>query len=198
MEARRPGLRNASVEPGRAAFPAPIGPAYAEQVFERFTERARQVVVLAQDEARALKHNYIGTEHILLGLLREEDGLAARVLESAWRAGAAAAAGTAPLAGELPPYQPASPPVAREVVEEIELARREREQAVEAKAFERAVTARDRERNLIAAAQALEPEPEEEMLAPEARAASPSTVRVGCRRPRSPRSFSAGCYSRSR
>jgi ATP-dependent Clp protease ATP-binding subunit ClpC len=51
-------------------------------LFERFTERARQVVVLAQDEARALKHNYIGTEHILLGLLREEEGLAARVLES--------------------------------------------------------------------------------------------------------------------
>ena len=51
-------------------------------MFERFTERARQVVVFAQDEARALKHNYIGTEHILLGLLREEEGLAARVLES--------------------------------------------------------------------------------------------------------------------
>src|SRR5207247_2537667 len=52
------------------------------QLFDSFTERARQVVVLAQDEARALKHNYIGTEHILLGLLREEEGLAARVLES--------------------------------------------------------------------------------------------------------------------
>jgi ClpA/ClpB-like protein len=51
-------------------------------VFERFTERARQVVVLAQDEARALKHNYLGTEHILLGLLREEEGVAARVLAS--------------------------------------------------------------------------------------------------------------------
>jgi len=51
-------------------------------VFQRFTERARQVVVLAQDEARALRHNYIGTEHLLLGLLREEQGLAARVLES--------------------------------------------------------------------------------------------------------------------
>jgi ATP-dependent Clp protease ATP-binding subunit ClpC len=51
-------------------------------LFERFTERARQVVVLAQDEARALKHNYIGTEHLLLGLLREEEGLAARVLWS--------------------------------------------------------------------------------------------------------------------
>ncbi len=50
-------------------------------MFERFTERARQVVVLAQEEARTLKHNYIGTEHILLGLLREEEGVGARVLE---------------------------------------------------------------------------------------------------------------------
>jgi ATP-dependent Clp protease ATP-binding subunit ClpC len=51
-------------------------------VFERFTERARQVPVLAQDEARSLGHNYIGTEHLLIGLLREEDGLAARVLQT--------------------------------------------------------------------------------------------------------------------
>jgi ATP-dependent Clp protease ATP-binding subunit ClpC len=51
-------------------------------VFERFTERARQVVLLAEGEARILKHDYIGTEHILLGLLREEEGVAARVLES--------------------------------------------------------------------------------------------------------------------
>ncbi len=51
-------------------------------MFERFTERARQVVVLAQEEARALKHNYIGTEHLLLGLLREEEGVAARVLDA--------------------------------------------------------------------------------------------------------------------
>jgi ATP-dependent Clp protease ATP-binding subunit ClpC len=51
-------------------------------MFERFTERARQVIVLAQEEARTLKHNYIGTEHLLLGLLREADGVAARVLGS--------------------------------------------------------------------------------------------------------------------
>jgi ATP-dependent Clp protease ATP-binding subunit ClpA len=51
-------------------------------MFERFTERARQVVVFAQEEARSLRHNYIGTEHILLGLLREQDGLAARALHS--------------------------------------------------------------------------------------------------------------------
>ncbi|MCL5735355.1 MAG: ATP-dependent Clp protease ATP-binding subunit, partial [Actinobacteria bacterium] len=51
-------------------------------MFERFTERARQVIVLAQEEARTLRHNYIGTEHLLLGLLREADGVAARVLGS--------------------------------------------------------------------------------------------------------------------
>lgn len=50
-------------------------------MFERFTARARQVVVLAQEEAQLLKHNYLGTEHILLGLLREEVGLSACVLD---------------------------------------------------------------------------------------------------------------------
>ena len=51
-------------------------------MFERFTDRTRRVVVLAQEEARMLNHNYIGTEHILLGLIREGDGYAARTLES--------------------------------------------------------------------------------------------------------------------
>ncbi|ACR17116.1 ATP-dependent Clp protease ATP-binding subunit [Corynebacterium kroppenstedtii] len=51
-------------------------------MFERFTDRARRVVVLAQEEARALNHNYIGTEHILLGLIREGEGVAAKALES--------------------------------------------------------------------------------------------------------------------
>jgi hypothetical protein len=50
--------------------------------FERFTRRARQVVLLAEEESRELKHDYIGTEHILLGLLRVEDGLAAQALAS--------------------------------------------------------------------------------------------------------------------
>jgi ATP-dependent Clp protease ATP-binding subunit ClpC len=49
-------------------------------VFERFTDRARRVVVLAQEEARMLNHNYIGTEHLLLGLLAESDGVAAQAL----------------------------------------------------------------------------------------------------------------------
>ena len=51
-------------------------------MFERFTERARKVVVLAQEEARHFNHNYIGTEHLLLGLLREDEGVAARALAS--------------------------------------------------------------------------------------------------------------------
>ena len=59
---------------------ASVRPYERDVMFERFTERARQVMVLAQEEARVLRHNYIGTEHLLLGLLREADGVAARVL----------------------------------------------------------------------------------------------------------------------
>src|SRR4030043_141192 len=48
--------------------------------FEKFSERARRVLTIAQEEARNLNHSYIGTEHILLGLVREDEGVAARVL----------------------------------------------------------------------------------------------------------------------
>jgi ATP-dependent Clp protease ATP-binding subunit ClpC len=58
-----------------------LGPEGAD-MFERFTDRARRVVVLAQEEARMLNHNYIGTEHILLGLIHEGEGVAAKALES--------------------------------------------------------------------------------------------------------------------
>src|SRR5688572_20890555 len=51
-------------------------------MFERFTDRARRVIVLAQEESRLLNHDYIGTEHILLGLIHEGEGVAARALES--------------------------------------------------------------------------------------------------------------------
>lgn len=51
-------------------------------MFERFTDRARRVIVLAQEEARNLKHNYLGTEHILLGLIKEGEGVAAKALEA--------------------------------------------------------------------------------------------------------------------
>ena len=49
--------------------------------FEKFTDKARKVLVLAQDEARALKQPYVGTEHILLGLIQEKDGFAAQALD---------------------------------------------------------------------------------------------------------------------
>src|SRR5579859_5085532 len=51
-------------------------------MFERFTDRARRTVVMAQEEARRLDHNYIGTEHILLGLIREDRGLATNALQA--------------------------------------------------------------------------------------------------------------------
>src|SRR5579884_2903355 len=57
-------------------------PCEEREMFERFTDRARRVVVLAQEEARMLNHNYIGTEHILLGLIHEGEGVAAKALES--------------------------------------------------------------------------------------------------------------------
>ena len=50
--------------------------------FDKFTDRARKVLTLAQDEAQRFNHNYIGTEHLLLGLVREGEGVAARVLEN--------------------------------------------------------------------------------------------------------------------
>src|SRR5207249_1338354 len=52
-------------------------------MFERFTDRARRAIILAQEEAKRLRHNAVGTEHILLGLIREGEGVAARVLETA-------------------------------------------------------------------------------------------------------------------
>src|SRR5215207_3065646 len=58
---------------------APGEPRMASQ-FDKFTERARKVLTLAQEEAQRFNHNYIGTEHLLLGLVREGDGVAARVL----------------------------------------------------------------------------------------------------------------------
>src|SRR5690625_2826496 len=64
-------LSNASTTPGRG-----------RTMFERFTDRARRVVVLAQDEARLLNHNYIGTEHILLGLIHEAEGVGGKAREA--------------------------------------------------------------------------------------------------------------------
>jgi ATP-dependent Clp protease ATP-binding subunit ClpC len=94
-------------------------------VFERFTERARQVVVLAQDEARLLKHNYIGTEHLLLGLLREEEGLAARVLERFEITVEEARAQVARIVGEGDEVTTGQMPLAPRAKKVLELALRE-------------------------------------------------------------------------
>ena len=89
------------------------------RVFERFTDRSRSVLVLAQEEARLLRHGYIGTEHILLGLIREKDGIAADALSSfgitlgAVRGEVEAMLGavdeaSAPSPGGSPPFTPRS------------------------------------------------------------------------------------------
>ena len=77
-------LRNRT---GLISVTSPHGPRVPAEkggvgMFERFTDRARRVVVLAQEEARMLNHDYIGTEHILLGLIHEGEGVAAKALES--------------------------------------------------------------------------------------------------------------------
>jgi ATP-dependent Clp protease ATP-binding subunit ClpA len=78
-----PDGRSALADKSRAAIAGTPVRAHDRYVmFERLTNRARRVIVLAQEEARMLNHNYIGTEHILLGLIHEGEGVAARALES--------------------------------------------------------------------------------------------------------------------
>src|SRR5450631_3802875 len=89
-------------------------------MFERFTDRARRVVVLAQEEARMLNHNYIGTEHILLGLIHEGEGVAAKALESlgvSLEAVREKVEETIGLAGTAPTGSPPFTPRAKKVLE---------------------------------------------------------------------------------
>src|SRR5580658_10249457 len=89
-------------------------------VFERFTDRARRVLVLAQEEARLLNHSFIGTEHLLLGLIHEGDGLAAKTLESlgiSLEAVRAKVADTIGPAGVAPTGSPPFTPRAKKVLE---------------------------------------------------------------------------------
>jgi len=231
-------------------------------VFERFTEPARQVVVLAQDEARALSHNYIGTEHILLGLLREQEGLAARVLVSLDvtldgvrdQVARIVGQGDELLTGQIPftprakkvlelslrealalghnyigtehlllglisegegvalrilldlgadgetvrtsvvdalsgapaptPYEPQSPPISQEVVEELRRLEKEKGTAFDENRFDDAASLRDRERRLLHAARELErawrnepPPPPKPRLELRGRRAQPPPVR---------------------
>jgi ATP-dependent Clp protease ATP-binding subunit ClpA len=85
LVARTPDLAGevawlARTRPERSTVGPSIEPARGGVVFERFTDRARRVVVLAQEESRRLDHNFIGTEHILLGLIQEREGVAAQAL----------------------------------------------------------------------------------------------------------------------
>src|SRR5258708_6215376 len=79
---RRPARGLPCGRDDKASVASPGRPVRSDEMFERFTDRARRVVVLAQDEARMLNHNYIGTEHVLLGLIHEGEGAAAKALES--------------------------------------------------------------------------------------------------------------------
>src|SRR6202521_295743 len=89
-------------------------------VFERFTDRARRVLVLAQEEARLLNHSFIGTEHILLGLIHEGEGVAAKALESlgvSLEAVREKVEETIGLAGTAPTGSPPFTPRAKKVLE---------------------------------------------------------------------------------
>lgn len=94
-------------------------------MFERFTDRARRVMVLAQENARGMRHNFIGTEHLLLGLIDEDDGVAARAIQSLGLDGAAVRAKVEELvpAGEADPH--GSAPFTPRAKKSFELALRE-------------------------------------------------------------------------
>src|ERR1700734_3086180 len=95
-------------------------------LFERFTDRARRVLVLAQEEARLLNHNFIGTEHLLLGLIEEGEGVAARALEAG---GSGLEAVRAKIEETIGPHgagaQTGSPPFTPRVKKVLELSLRE-------------------------------------------------------------------------
>ena len=133
-------------------------------MFERFTDRARRVVVLAQEEARLLNHNYIGTEHILLGLVREGEGVAAQVLVElgadlsrvrqqviqvlSGYAGGTVAAEQAGARTRL--VRMTVPEDLRQAEVKLAHVRRAKEAAIEAEDFEQAAARRDQERELLA------------------------------------------------
>jgi ATP-dependent Clp protease ATP-binding subunit ClpA len=141
-------------------------------MFERFTDRSRRVVVLAQEEARRLDHNYIGTEHIMLGLIREGDGVAAQVLV---RLGAdlnlvhqqviqllAGRAAEEPAPGVTVRLEMVEQrltaieqrvgigPDTSDLDEQIEVVRTGKEAAVDAQNFAQAASLRDQEKQLLA------------------------------------------------
>jgi ATP-dependent Clp protease ATP-binding subunit ClpC len=94
-------------------------------MFERFTDRARRVLVLAQEEARLLEHGFIGTEHILLGLIHEGDDLAAKALESLSVSLEAVRSKVEEILGEIPGGHSEAPPFTPRAKKVLELSLRE-------------------------------------------------------------------------
>src|SRR6516162_1385190 len=94
-------------------------------MFERFTDRARRVVVLAQEEARLRNHNFIGTEHILLGLIHEGEGVAAKALESLGITLEAVREKVEEIVGHAGSSTSASPPFTHRAKKVLELSLRE-------------------------------------------------------------------------
>jgi len=158
-----------------------------------FTPRAKKVLELSLREALALGHDYIGTEHVLLGLVAEGEGVGARILASLGGAGVREAV-VAALSGEtqIPEYKPSVPPVAEEVVAEIETLSADWQRAVDEQRFDDAAVAQSRRRSLIRAARDLERAWRDEPMATELPAAELSEIRgrrVHLRR--MPRGFSS-------
>jgi ATP-dependent Clp protease ATP-binding subunit ClpA len=128
------------------------------RTFEGFTDQARRVVVLAQEEARLLNHHYIGTEHLLLGVAREGKGVAAQALAAVGADDARVREQVVRLlTGEGEQAGPRTrlvrmtvPEDLRELEERIAQVRRQKEAATEAKDFDGAAALRERERQLLA------------------------------------------------
>ena len=123
-----------------------------------FTPRAKKVLELSLREALSLGHDYIGTEHVLLGLVRENEGVASRILlDFGVNDDAVRNRIVGMLSGrEEVAYEPKSPPLSHEVVEEIEKLAKAKKEALETQDFEHAADLLERQRRLISAARELE------------------------------------------
>ena len=128
-----------------------------------FTPRAKRVLEHALREALALGHNHVGTEHVLLGLVSDYDGVAAQILvdfdadaEKIRAEVLALLSGGRASTAEPTTFKPSAPVFSSELVDEINRVRTAKEEAIEAQEFEKAAGLRDRERQLVSAARSLE------------------------------------------
>jgi ATP-dependent Clp protease ATP-binding subunit ClpA len=127
-----------------------------------FTPRAKRVLEHALREAIALGHNYVGTEHVLLGLVADYDGVAAQILldfdadAEKIRAEVLVLLSGGRASRAEPSFKPSAPVFSSELVDEINRVRTAKEEAIEAQEFEKAAGLRERERQLVAGARSLE------------------------------------------